>query len=268
MPRSGTYEAKITGAYCGEYSFDYDMCTSGCHSDVECSDTQYCQTSSGICKPVGCPCGQIYDQSCHPYACCANADCQTGYACIDHICKQQTLAGCKSNSDCNDTEYCTEGTCMPVQVGACGGIQNHAWLPYECCNSTDCSFGYTCSDHTCVTYRIVTEPTGDIGTQHELSVIPEGSYTLRVVMPNGESRTIETDGRGHATFLLDISGAYSVSLIKDEKTAANVTVNAVNKTAPQQPEKPQAEQNLCIPGVIIAIVLLAALVYLLYRRRR
>ena len=157
---------------------------------------------------------------------------------------------------------------MPVQVGACGRIQNHAWLPYECCNSTDCGFGYTCSDHTCVTYRILTEPTGDIGTQHELSVIPEGSYTLRVVMPNGESRTIETDGRGHATFLLDVSGVYSVSLMKDEKTAANVTVNAVNKTAPQQPEEPQAEQNLCIPGVIIAIVLLAALAYLLYRRRR
>ena len=268
MPRSGAYEAKIIGTYCGEYSFDYDVCTSGCHSDAECSDTQYCQTGSGACTPVGCPCGQIYDHSCHPYACCADADCQTGYACIDHICKQQTLAGCKSNSDCNDTEYCTEGACMPVQVGACGRIQNHAWLPYECCNSTDCGFGYTCSDHTCVTYRILTEPTGDIGTQHELSVIPEGSYTLRVVMPNGESKTINTNEGGHATFLLDVSGVYSVSLIKDEKTAANVTVSAVNKTAPQQPEKPQAEQNPCIPGVIIVIVLLAALVYVLYKKGR
>jgi len=268
MPRSGGYKVTSTGAYCGEYSFDYQMCTAApsCKSDEECGDAQYCEPSSGACKPVGCPCGQIYDHSCHPYACCVDVDCHGNYTCTNHECKAIVIAQpeCNVDSNCSDDKYCSNGKCTSVQLGTCGYVSNHSWKSYECCNNSDCQSGYLCTNHSCMLYRIITDSSGVIGTQHEVRVIPEGKYQLRLVDPQGNVKTIDTNGTGYATFVLENTGLYSISLIKDEAAAANVTVNALGKVTAE--EKPASQLDLCLLGVAIAVLLLVAIIYVIYRR--
>jgi parallel beta-helix repeat protein len=268
MPRSGGYKVTSTGAFCGEYSFDYQMCTAApsCKSDDDCGDAQYCEPSSGACKPVGCPCGQIYDHSCHPYACCVDVDCHGNYTCTNHECKAIVIAQpeCNVDSNCSDDKYCSNGKCTSVQLGTCGYVSNHSWKSYECCNNSDCQSGYLCTNHSCMLYRIITDSSGVIGTQHEVRVIPEGKYQLRLVDPQGNVKTIDTNGTGYATFVLENTGLYSISLIKDEAAAANVTVNALGKVTAE--EKPASQLDLCLLGVAIAVLLLVAIIYVIYRR--
>ncbi len=263
LSHSGTYT--IGGVAC-DHSFSYEMCKAGCASDDACSDDQYCD--SGVCKPVGCPCGQISAHSCHPYVCCVDADCNASYTCINHVCRAPAVqAECSADGNCRDDQYCSNGKCLPVQLGECGYVANHAWHAYECCNDSDCQQGRACINNSCVLYRIVTNPSGYVGAQHEVWVLPAGQYRLSIVAPSGENKTVDTDASGHATFTLENAGMYSVSLVK-ERAAANVTVNAVTKPAPQ-PEKPtpQAQPDLCLPGAIIGIILLLIIIYVIYRRR-
>jgi hypothetical protein len=118
-----------------------------------------------------------------------------------------------------------------------------------------------------VLYRIVTDASGFIGTQHEVWVLPEGIYQIGIITPKGQSKTMNTDAAGHATFALDDAGVYAVSLIKEEANA-NVTVNAVAKPVTQPEQKPAASQpDWCLPAAIIGIILLLAIIYVVYRRR-
>ncbi len=263
LSHSGTYT--IGGVAC-DHSFNYEMCKAGCASDDACSDDQYCDAS--VCKPVGCPCGQISAHSCHPYACCVDADCNASYTCINHLCQAPAVqTECSVDGNCRSDQYCSNGKCLPVQLGECGYVTNHAWHAYECCNDSACQQGRACINNSCVLYRIVANPSGYVGAQHEVWVLPQGSYQLSIVAPTGGNKTVYTDASGHATFALENAGLYSVSLIK-ERAAANVTVNAVAKPAPQ-PEKPipQAQPDLCLPGAIIGIILLLIIIYVIYRRR-
>jgi len=263
LSHSGSYT--IGGVAC-DYSFNYEMCRTGCTSDDDCADSQYC--ASGECKPVGCPCGQISIHSCHPYACCADSDCTANYKCVNHECKASVAPECSSNSDCKDDQYCSNGKCIVVQLGACGYITNHAWHNYECCNDSECQKGSACINNSCVTYRIVTNPSGFVGAQHEAWVLPAGEYRLSITTPKGESKTVGTDATGHAIFVLETAGIYSVSLAK-EQASVNVSVNAVikqNQTSTPA-GTPAAPPDLCLPGAIIGIILLLIIIYIIYRRR-
>jgi hypothetical protein len=264
LPSSGRYT--VGGVAC-DYSFNYEVCRAGCTSDDACGDNQYCD-ASGACKPVGCPCGQISAHSCHPYACCADADCNASYTCVNHLCKSQVVQPeCTSNDNCGDDHYCSNGKCLTVQIGECGYVANHAWHSYECCNDSGCQKGSVCVNNSCVLYRIVTDPSGFVGSQHEVWVLPVGQYHISIMTPKGENKTMDTDAAGHAVFALDSAGVYSVSLIK-EQAAANVTVNAVSKPAQQQQTATAPpQQDLCLPGIIIGIILLLAIIYVIYRRR-
>lgn len=263
LPRSGSYA--IGGVAC-DHPFNYQICSVGCSSDSDCSDTQYC--SSGTCLPVSCPCGQVSSHACHPYACCADTDCSSNYTCVNHTCTPPVVVPqCTSDSNCSDTEYCSNGNCFAVQPGTCGYITGHMWHSYECCNNSGCQQGYTCVNNTCVLYKIITNSSGFVGTQHEVWVLPAGSYQLSIVTPKGENKTIDTDAAGYALFTLDSAGLYSVSLVK-EQAAANVTVNAVaNSTPASTPLQNTNQLDLCLPAAIIGIILLLVIIYVIYRRR-
>jgi hypothetical protein len=114
--------------------------------------------------------------------------------------------------------------------------------------------------------RIITNSSGFIGDSHNIQVLPEDEYNLSIADPKGERRTIPTDKTGNAILVLENIGGYSISIIRNEVVAANVTVNALNKTVPA--EKPTTPtQDLCLPGAIIIILLIAA-IYLLYRKNK
>jgi len=275
IPRSGSYSVHaISGYYCGDYTLEYTMCSaapSGCSSDVACADGQYCDSSTGACKPVVCQCGQLYAHQCHPYTCCVDSDCNSNYTCIDHQCTAAVKPECSTNDDCKYNEYCSNGKCLQVQTGECGRISNHAWKDYECCNDSDCQPGIVCQDHTCTqVYTITTNPTGPIGESHQVKVTPEGTYTLSVVTPGGKAKTVETDQNGNAVFVLDNPGTYTVYLIKDETAKASVAVNALNNTPPTQ--NPSVTQGPSLSDIliwlVIIIIILAITTYLLYRRGR
>ncbi|MCX6775622.1 MAG: right-handed parallel beta-helix repeat-containing protein [Candidatus Micrarchaeota archaeon] len=275
IPRSGSYKVHaISGYYCGDYNLGYTMCSiapAGCSSDAACADDQYCDSSTGACKPVGCPCGQLYAHQCHPYACCIDSDCNSNYTCVDHQCTAAVKPECNTNDDCKYNEYCGNGKCLQVQTGKCGRISNHAWKDYECCNDSDCQPGIACQDHTCTqVYTITTNPTGPIGESHQVTVMPEGTYTLSVVTPGGKVKTVETDQNGNAVFVLENSGTYMVYLIKDETAKVSVAVNALNNTPP--PQEPSVTQGPSLSDIliwlVIIVIILAITAYLLYRRGR
>lgn len=57
-----------------------------CEKDDQCAWNEKC--SMGFCIPVVCECGEIRNHSCIPYECCVHEDCETGYVCIEHACKE------------------------------------------------------------------------------------------------------------------------------------------------------------------------------------
>jgi len=273
LPRSSSYGVHaVSGFYCSDYTLDYTLCSAvstGCTSDSACADTQYCD-SSGACRPVGCPCGQSYAHSCHPYACCADSDCNSSYACVDHQCKLVTKPECTTSADCKYNEYCSSGKCLLLQIGQCGRISDHAWKDYDCCNDSGCQNHTVCKDHTCMqVYTITTNPTGPVGESHQVKVLPEGKYTLNVVTPNGGSKTIETDQNGNAVFMLENSGTYTVYLLKDETTKASVAVNAVNNSPPAGKPAASVQQDYTVVIIVILLIIVVAIIiYLLTRRGR
>lgn len=265
LPSSGQYT--IGGVFCG-YSFNYEMCKAGCSSNNDCGDGLYCD-SSGTCRPVTCQCGQIYNHSCRSYQCCADSDCAVNYACVNHACQAPVVQPeCTTDSNCSDVQYCSNGKCTAVQAGRCGYVANHMWNSYQCCNDSDCQQGYACINNSCTLYRIITDPSGYVGDQHEAYVLPAGQYTLSVITPAGETKTISTDSKGHTAFTLDNAGVYSLSLVNG-KAAANVSVNALVKSTPASTAAVTSPSlpGWCIPGAVIGIILLLAIIYLLYRRR-
>lgn len=62
---------------------------------------------------------------------------------------------CYSNSQCADSEYCSENNCITeckpvVAQSDCGHIVNHEWVNYQCCADSDCSSSQQCSNNYCV----------------------------------------------------------------------------------------------------------------------
>jgi hypothetical protein len=56
---------------------------------------------------------------------------------------------CLSNIDCDDNQICFNESCTNI-TGDCGYATNHTWVPYTCCDVSDCGTGYNCTNHSCV----------------------------------------------------------------------------------------------------------------------
>jgi hypothetical protein len=61
----------------------------------------------------------------------------------------EECAGCISDDDCPDNQYCNAGECLPVPCD-CGVVTAHQCNPYECCSDSDCGENQQCENHTCV----------------------------------------------------------------------------------------------------------------------
>lgn len=83
--------------------------------------------------------------------CTADSQCGSGLGCSNYAC---VSAECASNYQCAWNEYCTNRQCYSVPTGACGKVENHTWIQYQCCFDDDCSAGWVCGDHDCRRYRL------------------------------------------------------------------------------------------------------------------
>ena len=77
----------------------------------------------------------------------------TGWKILDNYGVTRRIE-CKSNSDCEKTEYCHKESacttfCKPVS-GYCGYVRNHEWVSYECCDNSSCSQNQICVNNTCI----------------------------------------------------------------------------------------------------------------------
>jgi hypothetical protein len=57
---------------------------------------------------------------------------------------------CTSDSNCLPNQACSGGVCVLVERGTCGRIENHKWVPYECCSQSECGQGLGCMENRCV----------------------------------------------------------------------------------------------------------------------
>ncbi len=135
-----------------------------CTSDSDCSNSQYC--FNNICTTVPCDTSNGYTISNH--ACVATA-CPSGYSTsatscsggytldIDgksggKSCGKCVKTGCTSDSDCGNSQYCSNYTCTKVSCGACQTANNHTCVAVSgCCTSdSQCSSNQKCSGNKCV----------------------------------------------------------------------------------------------------------------------
>jgi parallel beta-helix repeat protein len=278
LPANGSYKVYVDGGkvenYCSDdYFFDYLECPDNfCYDDDDCKDIEYCRPlpdyppPMGECVPVECECGEVYDHECHPYECCADADCLEGYVCENHECVKPE---CESDEDCADDEYCSDGECLKIELGECGYIENHTWYDYECCKDEDCPPGYLCFQHECNLYKIETNETGYVGDRHGVQVYPEESYRLTMTDPDGRQFTVTTDENGFATFTLEIEGNYGVALIEENESLATVSVRSLERPLPPEEEKPVVWLDELLKYFWWLLILLLLIIgYILFRRRK
>ena len=289
LSSNAEYSVTVDGGavedYCSDsLTIDYVLCPEeGCYDDDDCIDTEYCDFDipyaidmppelldfvilPGVCTPVDCDCGEVYDHRCHPYECCSNNDCEEGYVCENHTCVPR---GCDSDSDCGADQYCENGECLQIPLGDCGYIANHTWYDYECCNDTDCPEGYICYEHECVLYWIETNETGFVGDMHKLIVHPEGQYTLDITDPDGRMLEITTDAEGRGSFQLETEGKYGIELIEEEVPVIMVDVDALKRPLPPPDDKPITIIDEFLKYFWWLLILLLLIIgYILFRRRK
>ncbi|MBD3418454.1 DUF11 domain-containing protein [Candidatus Micrarchaeota archaeon] len=78
----------------GQQCIDYECVgeeepEEGCETDSDCGSDEYCNTETGECEQVECPCGQIINHECSPYECCSNETCHELYS-FDYFCNLTT----------------------------------------------------------------------------------------------------------------------------------------------------------------------------------
>jgi len=287
LPAEDNYYAEVDGGYYEDYCSDsielqYVLCPDdACYQDDDCADTEYCDITVplyavdvtyldyvgfGVCMPVQCECGEVYDHRCHEYECCANADCSEGYVCENHQCVPRE---CESNDDCAQSEYCSDGECIPIPLGDCGFIANHSWYDYDCCNDSDCPEGQICYEHECILYRIETNETGYVGDDHGVQVYPEGPYTLTLTDPDGREFTVITDANGRAAFLLETEGKYGIELVEEGVPVITVDVQSLKRPLPPPDDKPVTILDELLKYFWWLLILLLLIIgYILFRRRK
>jgi parallel beta-helix repeat protein len=249
-----------------------------CTTDSDCASAEMCD-SSQMCVPVECPNGTVSDHVCNPYECIQDSDCSSGEVCQSHSCVPQPQPECSTDSDCPATQYCDAGSCKDVQAGACGVVQNHAFVPYgyECGSEAgcpSCPSGELCLNHVCVQNDVTCPSTGMVGEQKTCSATENGNACpdcdFQVTAPDGSKSSGKTDENGNFGLPLTLEGNYQVALLRNGSVVKVISVQSLPQATPGGEEgKPTAAGGDVMSLVwLLLLVLLVAGAVIYWRRRQ
>lgn len=128
-----------------------------CCENSQCGSTETCAGNS--CVQVSGTCGYAAEHRWIGYDCCTDAECPRGYGCVAHECAPEPECG--TNAECASNQACVSGNCVQI-VGECGYAASHEWVPYECCEDSECSSGI-CSGNYCAEPVATPTPAGARG---------------------------------------------------------------------------------------------------------
>jgi hypothetical protein len=120
------------------------VCGTGCSSNDDCADNQYCNDSS-VCAADG-SCGDLADCSAegNEYDVVA---CDGTLVCTNNQCNVDCFEGCSSNDDCEDNQYCNgDGVC--AADGSCGALDD-CWMDGNSYDADDCVGNIDCVEGQC-----------------------------------------------------------------------------------------------------------------------
>jgi hypothetical protein len=233
-----------------------------CVTDNNCPDSKQCIDQK--CVALDCGCGAPQNHKCVAYQCCADTSCAGGQICDNHVCVKKL--GCVKNSDCADVQSCDAGICR--QVTGCGTVANHVLTPYQCgdeAGCASCGSGKACINHACTDVKVTGPTNGSVGQtvayQVALGNAPCSSCDVRVTLPDGSTMTGKTDANGNYALLLEQTGTYTISIMKNGQLLKTITINAP-RAQPSQPGAPGeagVQPELPIGAIVVVLVILLAL---------
>jgi uncharacterized repeat protein (TIGR01451 family) len=252
-----------------------------CDEDSDCESGE-CNEGTGQCiEPPQCECGQIVNNQCVAYQCCADSDCPGGQVCESNTCVPKYECDPNGpgpeddNDDCSGSEYCeiaaneTGGFCKPVP-GICGQVVNHVFIPFNCGDETGCPVcpsGYSCYSHNCLPLGITCPESGSVGssvvchaTRNET---PCSFCQLSVLAPDGSVISATSDANGDYVLALSTEGPYNVTLIGNGKPVKTLTVKALLVPGVALP---LPSEGFPFPLWILLILLLIPILYYLLSR--
>jgi parallel beta-helix repeat protein len=270
ISESGYDKVSMSGAL-----VDCELCIpSECTDDTDCPSDQYCM--NGECIFIECPCGEVVDHQCMEYECCVDTDCPEGQVCMDNECQEvPPEEECETDADCAGNKYCEDGNCELV-TGACGYVEEHAWVEYECGDEIGClpcPEGTACVDHACVRASLTGPGEGFIGDSVGLTAKendePCADCDVQITDPTGRKLTGKTDASGKVQIPLNTEGLYRITLFKDGVPLASKNVAALARP-PFPEEKPLITviAEMVSQFWLVLLLILLALLLLYWRARK
>ena len=176
---------------------------------------------------------------------------------------------CTVDSDCQQDEYCSSGTCTQV-TGSCGYAANYSWTNYECCDDGDCQSLYACKDNACELKSFnISGSGGLVGSNSTVTLysdaVPLANADLKITKPDGSYDILTTDSDGQIIFPLFLAGNYTIEFISSGTKLASLTL-AANENAPAQ-EAPVSILGVIAQAVVGLLLLLLLLIgaFLIYK---
>ena len=130
-----------------------------CESDENCSGDESCEPALvgyTQCTKLEClPHERPVNHKCVPHECTNNSDCDTGYECVNHTCREFVCAEDEYldpsinecvKLNCSEDEYIENHECVKLICKECEYTQNHSCVRYECCEDVDCKGDEVCKE--------------------------------------------------------------------------------------------------------------------------
>ena len=144
---TGTYTIAATrsGFVKATDSFEVIAPVLECTVDGDCAYNERCVAGNCTLVPPG-ECGTYASHAWTDYACCADSDCASGFACTNHECVKKevppTEERCTSDAQCGAGYTCSGGNCILIPRP-------------ECISSMDCLPGFECRGGSCIRKPVV-----------------------------------------------------------------------------------------------------------------
>ena len=143
-------------------------------------------------------------------------------------CGKCVKTGCTSDSDCGNSQYCSNYACTPVSCGTCQTASNHTCVAISgCCTSdSQCANNQQCSGNQCVTVPCDTSNGYTISNHNCVATACPSGYSTSTTSCSG-GYTLSTNGKsgGRACGKCEKTGCTSDSdCASDKKCSGNSCV--------------------------------------------